>query len=164
MTYRVSLGKNAGKLVGIFKVNRQMWFRCGLFLFFYIVAADTRRAHLLSVPLTTQTDIAPVKYNLELTGEWLLSFHSISPSWLRSKGSTHQYPPQPLPACFIIQCSDVFERNIALHGLFQQLNPVNEPNSYTHTRSHTCLLNISLWTIYRPHKDKPKSRWKALKG
>lgn len=127
--------KNAGKLVGIFKVNRQMWFRCGVFFFFYIVAADTRRAHLLSVPLTTQTDIAPVKYNLELTGEWLLSFHSISPSWLRSKGSTHQYPPQPLPACFIIQCSDVFERNIALHGLFQQLNPVNEPNSYTHTHA-----------------------------
>lgn len=29
----------------------------------------THRAHLLSVALTTQTDIAPVKYNLELTGE-----------------------------------------------------------------------------------------------
>lgn len=88
-----ALEKNTGKLLGIFKVNRQMWFRCFLWL------QQAHRAHLLSVPLTTQTDIAPVKYNLELTGEWLLSFHSISPSWLRSKGITHQYPPQPLCLC-----------------------------------------------------------------
>lgn len=111
---------------GIFKVNRRMWFRWEVF--FYSCSTHTHKhthtEHLLSVAVTTQTDIASVKYNLDLKGEWLLSFHSILPSWLRSKGITHQYPPQPFPVCFIIQRSAAFERNIALHGLFQQLNPV----------------------------------------
>lgn len=67
MTYRVSLGKTQANWWESSKSTG----RCDLDggFFFNIVAADTRRAHLLIVPLTTQTDIAPVKYNLELTGE-----------------------------------------------------------------------------------------------
>lgn len=66
MTYRISLGKMQSNWWESSKSTGRCDLDGG---FLYIVAADTRRAHLLSVPLTTQTDIAPVKYNLELTGE-----------------------------------------------------------------------------------------------
>lgn len=106
-------------------------------MFFKVLQTDG--AHLLSVASTTWTDIAPVKYNLELTEERLLSFRSVSARWRRSKGITHQYPPQPLPAPFIIRRYSAVARNIAPRALFLQLNPVNKPNSCTHT--DICLLN-----------------------
>lgn len=128
----------------------------------FFTLQQIHRADLLSVPLTTQTDIAPVKYNLELTGEWLLSFHCVSPSWLRSKGSAHQYPPQPLLVCFIIQRSDVFERNIAAHGLFQRLNPVNKPNSYTQARTQPYVATFCITERFARTRTSQKTS-KALK-